>query len=89
MIKPLERIINKGFRNEMNILFGENSKVIIKRMDYITNDNSVSIHASLFVTDIEKSMEVYPDGLKMLIQDGWKLFCLESPMHITTSIDVL
>jgi hypothetical protein len=74
MIKPLERIINRGFR---------------KDMDYITSDKSVSIHVTLRVTDVEKSMEVYPEGLRMVVMDGWKMFCLDSPIHITTSIDVL
>jgi len=89
MIKPLERIINKGFRRDMDLLFGEGSKVDIRRMDFITSDKSVSIHVKLKVTDVEKSMEVYPEGLRMLIMDGWKMFCLDSPVHITTSIDVL
>lgn len=89
MIKPLERIINKGFRRDMDLLFGDNSKVVISRMDFITSDKTISIHVKLYVTEVEKSMEVYPEGLRILVIDGWRMFCLDSPIHITTSIDVL
>lgn len=89
MIKPLQVIINKGFRKEMDLLFGEGSIVEFVRVDYITNNKSVSIHVKLKVSDIEKGVEAYPAGLIMLIEDGWKMFCLDSPLQITSSIDVL
>lgn len=89
MIKPFQVIINKGFRKEMDLLFGEGSKVEFTRVDYITNNKSVSIHVKLRVSDIEKGVEAYPAGLIMLIEDGWKMFFMDYKVQITSSIDVL
>jgi len=88
MIKPFQVIINKGFRKEMDLLFGEGSIAEFTSVNYVTNNKSIAIIVKLKVKDPEKCLDSYPAGLILLIEDAWKMFCLDSPLQITSSIDI-
>lgn len=88
MIKPFEVIINKGFRKQMDLLFGEGSKVEFTNINYVTNNKTLSIHVKLMVSDPEKCLDSYPAGLILLIEDSWKMFCVDTPIQIISSIDL-
>lgn len=89
MIRPLQSIINRGFKKDLSTLFGEGSKVEIVDLTYSTNKKTYVIQTKLFVTNVEESMEVYPSGLEMLVIDAWKMMCIDCPVIVISTMDVI
>jgi len=89
MEKPLQSIINRGFRKQMDLLFGEGSKVKITQVVYSTNDKSVAIHLKLLVSDVKLTEESYPDGLDMLINEAWEMFNVKAKIRLVHSLDLI
>lgn len=89
MEKPLQSIINRGFRNEMDSLFGLGSRVSITQIIYSTQNKSVVIHAKLFVSDLDLNHEIYPDGLDLLISEAWKMFSIDCRVRLVHSLELI
>lgn len=76
-------------KSELELMFGEGSYVIINSCKYSTNNSSFVIDIKLMVSDIELTEEVYPDGLIILVEEAWKLMCIDTKITILTSIDIV
>ena len=88
MIKEFyERYLNKLYQRDIAILFGENSKIIIDNIGYSTNLKQVHMSAKLIPTNMDFALEIFPEGLEMIIQESWKFTGIESDIILTSSID--
>lgn len=88
MIKEFyERYLNKLYQRDIAILFGENSKIIIDDIGYSTNLKQVHMSAKLIPTNMDFAVEIFPEGLEMIIQESWKFTGIESDIILTSSID--
>jgi len=88
MIKEFyEKYLNKLYQKDITILFGENSKIIIDNLGYSTNLKQVHMSAKLIPTNMDFAIEIFPEGLEMIIQESWKFTGIESDIVLTSSIE--
>jgi hypothetical protein len=85
----LENIINKSLKLTMTTYFGENCYVKVKSLDFIRSKKSHLVCITIFVTDIEKSSEIFPDGLEIITKLGWKVIGRDKPLIVTSSIEYI
>lgn len=89
MKKFLESLINKFQKKELELMFGIGSKVIIESITYSTNTKKYVIHSKVIATNIDDSIDIFPTGLNMLIEESWKYTGVESEITLVNSLDVL
>jgi len=85
----LEHLLNNIRKEELNLLFGEGSKINVDSISYSTNNKTYVIHSTVFVTDIEESIQSFPDGLDFLITESWKYTGFNNELTIINSIDII
>ena len=81
-----EKMFNSLYKEDLNLLFGSDSKIIVDSCFLSSNVNRWSISVNLIPTDFDMSMEVYPDGLVVLIEEAWKFTGKDRNIILTTSI---
>jgi len=84
----LQRVINHGLKHQLTIMFGEGSYISIDVLDYIRSKKSYLVHAKIYITNIEEGMLLFPDGVYMLVNLGWKVMGKGQPLMILPSVDV-
>ena len=84
----LQKVINHSLKNQLTLMFGEESYISIDVLDYIRSKKCYLVHARLYITNIEEGMDLFPDGVNMLINLGWKVIGKGQPLLILPSIDV-
>jgi hypothetical protein len=84
----LQRVINHSLKNQLTLMYGEGSYISIDLLDYIRSKKSYLVHAKLYLTDVEDGMQLYPEGVHMLINLGWKVVGQGKPLMILPSVDV-
>jgi hypothetical protein len=89
MRKMLEHLINVTQKDEMELMFGKGSKIVIESISYSTNAKSYVIHSKVFATEIDDSVDVFPTGLNMLIDEGWKYSGINNDITKVNILDVL
>lgn len=83
-------ILNKIFKNDIELLYGQGSYVEIKNIGYCTNDHHYSIDCVLFIKDIKLFEETQLDGLKFLLEESWRYTGLDGEkVMLITSFDVI
>jgi hypothetical protein len=87
MERFLQLIINKTFKKDLEILFGNGSHVVINRCSYVTGNRGYIIDCKLFVDDVELSVITYPTGLNYLVEESWKF--VGSKHGITTILSTI
>lgn len=82
--------MNITYRNELELLYGQNSEVEINEVRYITNTKEYLIDCTLKVSDINLFMESQTDGLKFLFEESWKYTGVNNPkIRLVTKFDVI
>ena len=74
--------------DEKNLLFGENSKIVVNNLRYSTNSKKFFLDCKVLVKDPELLKEAYPDGLNYLIEKSWSMMGFEQQLDIISSFDV-
>jgi hypothetical protein len=89
MKRMLEHLINVIQKEDMELMFGVGSKVRIESVTYSTNTKKYVVHAKVFATEIDDSLDVFPTGLNILINEGWKYTGFEDELTLINTLDVL
>lgn len=89
MKKYLEFLINKRQKQELELMFGVGSKVVIESIGYSTNTKKYIIHTKVVATNIDDSIDIFPTGLNMLIEESWKYTGFKDEITLINSLDVL
>ena len=89
MKRMLEHLINVTQKEEMELMFGKGCKIVIESITYSTNAKSYVIHSKVFATEIDDSVDVFPTGLNMLIDEGWKYTGINNDITKVSTLDVL
>ena len=84
----LEKVINQSLKKDINLMFGEGSYISIDVLKYVGNKKNYLVHAKLYLTNIEDGMLLYPDGVHMLVNLGWKVIGKGNPLMVLPSVDV-
>jgi hypothetical protein len=89
MKRYLEHILNTSFKDDLEILFGKNSYVRITNCSFVTNTNGFIVDCKILVSDINQTLELYPDSLVFLVKEAWKFTNSRYDLSsVVTSIDL-
>jgi hypothetical protein len=88
MEKILERLVNHIERENIKLMFGEGSKIQIDSIGYSTNTKKFVIHTKVLATEIDDSIDVFPTGVNIIIEESWKLFAISGGIDIISSLDL-
>lgn len=88
MKKAFEYFLNKLLKREIDLLFGENSTIVVNYIKYSTNNKSLTIDCKLLTTDPEMCVETYPVGLESLVLESWGWMGYQENIVLTHSIDL-
>jgi hypothetical protein len=84
----LQKMINMPLRGELTSMFGSGSTLHVDRLDYISSKKCHMVHVRLFLTDVESGMEIFPDGVELLIKKAWKILTQSNKIIVVSSVDV-
>jgi len=87
MLLALEFAINKLHQKDLTLLYGENTKVIVEDIKYVTNQKKYIISCKLHIGVIyESELEyTYPIGLNEIILNSCRLLGLSPNDYIINS----
>lgn len=87
MILALEFAINEIYRKDLTLLYGENTKVIVEDIKYVTNLKKYLITCKLHIGVIYESelQYTYPLGLTDVILSSCRLLGLNPGEYIINS----
>jgi hypothetical protein len=87
--KFLQRILNTQLKSQITKTFGEKSYVIVSNLTHIRSLDRYMVNVTLYIDDIENSMELYPDGLEVIIKMGWVAVGDGKPIAVSSSVDTI
>ena len=88
MKKPFEFFINNVLKDDLELLFGEGSEIVVNFIRYSTNNKSFTVDCKLLTTDPELCRETFPDGMNHLSYESWKYMGINENIYITSTIDI-
>ena len=84
----LQKVVNLSLKPQLNKMFGDGSNISVSNISYVRSKKCNLINVTLFITDVENSYELFPDGLEMLINQGWKVVGDGLPIIVQSSLDL-
>jgi len=81
-------MINLPLRGELTSMFGPGSVLHVDRLDYISSKKCHMVHVRLLLTEVESGMELFPDGVDVIIKKAWKILTQNDKIIIVSSVDV-
>jgi hypothetical protein len=88
MKRHLELILNKVLKEQKDLLYGNDSKIVVDRLDWSDNKKSFLINITIFTSNIEESVEAHPDGINYLVDCGWPILGRRGKKIVISSLDV-
>lgn len=86
--KFLQRLLDTKFKSKIKETFGEKSYIKVSNISYIRSKDCHIINVTLYIDDVENSIDLYPDGLELIIKQGWDVIGDKKPIMIQSSLDV-
>ena len=86
--KFLQRILDTKLKSTVKKTFGEKSYVKVSNISYVRSKDSHIINVTLYLDDVENSIDLYPDGLELIIKQGWDVVGNKKPIIIQSSLDI-
>jgi hypothetical protein len=86
--KFLQRILDTKLKSTVKKTFGEKSYVKVSNISYVRSKDSHIVNVTLYLDDVENSIDLYPDGLELIIKQGWDVVGDKKPIIIQSSLDV-
>ena len=82
-----EKYLNRIYKKDIDLLFGEGSEISITELSYSTSLKQIVVSAKLIPTNYDFAIEIFPEGLEMVIQELWKFMGIDLDLMLTSSID--
>jgi hypothetical protein len=83
--KFLQRILDTKLKSTVKKTFGEKSYVKVSNISYVRSKDSHIINVTLYLDDVENSIDLYPDGLELIIKQGWDVVGNKKPIIIQSA----
>jgi hypothetical protein len=90
MKKALELLLNKVFKKDLEVLYGEGCYVIINKIHFSEYQKKYMIDCKLMIPKdnvLEELNETYPDGLNYLMNESWKFMVIPENTQLMSTID--
>jgi hypothetical protein len=86
--KVLETFMNSHFEKELTLFYGEESKIKINEIKYLTQKKRYLIDITMMVTNTEISPESFPFAVEHYLSESCKILnFFPTPPVILSSID--
>lgn len=85
--KFLQKILDTQLKPQIIKTFGEKSFIIVSNLTHLRRLDKYMINVTLYIDDIENSIELYPDGLELIIKMAWAGVGDGKSIIISSSID--
>ena len=86
----LNKGLNSFLEDEISILFGENSKIIVNNFTYITNNKKYHVDCNLLIGEYDEDINYNPFSIiKTLILYGLKIFGFSDNITLSVSITLI
>ena len=92
MKKALEILLNKVFKKDLCLLYGDDCYVVVNRIYFSDYHKEYIVDCKLMVKNDEKIdflHEVYPDGLKFITEESWKFMGLPEKTRLISTLDFI
>ncbi len=86
--KYLQKVLDVSLKPKTEKTFGVGSFIKISNITYVRSNDSYVINSTLYMTDVEGSMELYPDGLNLIIKVACDVLGNKKQIIIQSSLDV-
>lgn len=86
--KSLTTILNKILIIQKDLLYGEDSEIVVNRVEWVRSKKTYIINVTILTTNVEESVEIHPDGIDYLINCGWPILGRDCKPIIVSSLDV-
>ena len=85
----LQRFFNiKNSKTQLSEMFGDNANIVVTNLNYVRSKKSTNVSLSLYIDDPEKIDDLYPFGVELLAERGWKYVGDGTPLIVQTSFDL-
>jgi len=85
----LQKILNTQLKSQIVKIFGEKSYIIVSNLTYVRSLDQYIVNVTLYIDEIESSMELYPDGLEVIIKMAWAGVGDGKPIVVCSSVDTI
>lgn len=89
MKKCLLILLNSFFKKDLELLYGEGSRVDITEIKMCTTTKKYLINCKLYVTNIELYGEIGNDGIIHLIKESWVYTGFDDNIVVSLSLDLI
>jgi hypothetical protein len=86
--KYIQKALDTTLKSKIKKTFGEKSFVKINNVSKVRSKNSYLFNVTLYIDDIENGLELYPDGLDVIIKQAWDMVGDKTPIIAHYSLDV-
>lgn len=76
-------------RKPIREMFGDGAKIVVDSLEYSTNLKMPTCSVTLYVKDVDSSLDFFPFGLEQIVLDSFTLLSLGKELIITISIKEL
>jgi len=84
----IELVLNKALKEHKDLLFGENSTIVVERVDWVLSKKSHIVSVKILTDEVEKSFESHPDGINFLMRECWTALGRVTDVIVVSSIDI-
>ena len=88
-LRFLQKILDTQLKTKIVETFGNGSYVKISNLTYVKSLDRYIINVTLYIGDIENSIELYPDGLEVIIKMAWVAVGDGKPIAVSSSVDTI
>ena len=82
-----ERVLNKVNKPDIDSWFGDNSYIKVTDFSYSTTQKKNYLSITLYPTNYEYAIEIFPEGLEILVLHTCKILSLPEDYILTTSMN--
>jgi hypothetical protein len=82
-----EKVLNKTNKQDIDQWFGENSEIKVTEFSHSISQKKNILSVTLYPTNYEYAIELFPEGLEILILHTIKSLSLPEDYILTTSIE--
>ncbi len=88
MKKSIELLINRLYKEDFRLLLGEDAFIKVEDVIWSTNQKKYVIYVKLYVSDPEKYIDAYPEGVEYFVSESWKFLGIKNEQITVCSIDI-
>ena len=90
MKKALEVLLNKVFKKDLELLYGDGCYIIVYRVHFSQYQKCYMVDCKLMIPKDNKFDDfemTYPDGLNYLMNESWKYMVVSESTQFMSTVD--